>query len=52
LSSGDIPGPHQRVDVIIALKATTLWPEWQHFEKNSKGSIEKWKTSRFCNFIR
>lgn len=47
MSSGDILGPHQRVDVITALKAMTLWPAWQHFEENSKGSIEKGKLADF-----
>lgn len=41
--SGDILGPEQRVDVITALKAMTLWPAWQHFEEKSKGSIETGK---------
>ncbi|MFK7830760.1 MAG: amidohydrolase [Congregibacter sp.] len=38
--SGDILGPGQRVDVITALRAMTLWPAWQHFEEDSKGSLE------------
>lgn len=38
--SGDILGPDQRVDVMTALKAMTLWPAWQHFEEHQKGSIE------------
>lgn len=38
--SGDILGPHQRVDVITALKAMTLWPAYQQFEDDQKGSIE------------
>ena len=38
--SGDIIGPDQRVDVITALKAMTLWPAYQHFEEDEKGSIE------------
>ena len=41
--SGDIIGPAQRVDVITALKAMTIWPAWQHFEEASKGSIEPGK---------
>jgi len=41
--SGDIIGPAQRVDVITALKAMTIWPAWQHFEEDSKGSIEPGK---------
>jgi predicted amidohydrolase YtcJ len=38
--SGDIIGPAQRVDVITALKAMTIWPAWQHHEEATKGSIE------------
>jgi hypothetical protein len=38
--SGDIIGPAQRVDVITALKAMTIWPAWQHHEDSTKGSIE------------
>jgi len=37
---GDIIGPSQRVDVMTALKAMTIWPAYQHFEEDSKGSIE------------
>jgi len=45
--SGDILGPAQRVDVMTALKAMTIWPAWQHFEAHSKGSIEKGKLADF-----
>ncbi len=45
--SGDILGPHQRVDVMTALKAMTIWPAWQHFEEDSKGSIEVGKIADF-----
>jgi hypothetical protein len=45
--SGDIIGPDQRVDVMTALKAMTLWPAWQHFEEKSKGSIETGKLADF-----
>jgi hypothetical protein len=38
--SGDIIGPDQRVDVMTALKAMTIWPAWHHFEEDTKGSIE------------
>ncbi|WP_205749335.1 amidohydrolase [Desulfopila sp. IMCC35008] len=45
--SGDIIGPAQRVDVMTALKAMTIWPAWQHFEEDSKGSIEVGKLADF-----
>jgi len=45
--SGDILGPHQRVDVMTALKAMTIWPAWQHFEEDRKGSIEQGKLADF-----
>jgi hypothetical protein len=45
--SGDILGPHHRVDVVTALKAMTLWPAWQHFEEDIKGSIEVGKLADF-----
>jgi predicted amidohydrolase YtcJ len=45
--SGDIIGPAQRVDVMTALKAMTIWPAWQHFEENAKGSIEVGKLADF-----
>jgi hypothetical protein len=45
--SGDILGPHQRVDVLTALKAMTLWPAWQHFEEDDKGSIQTGKLADF-----
>ena len=45
--SGKILGPEQRVDVMTALKAMTLWPAWQHFEENEKGSIEVGKRADF-----
>ncbi len=38
--SGDILGPAQRVDVMTALKAMTIWPAWAHFEEGQKGSLE------------
>ncbi|MCV6586437.1 MAG: amidohydrolase [Marinibacterium sp.] len=37
--SGDIIGPAHRVDVMTALRAMTLWPAYQHFEEDSKGSL-------------
>jgi predicted amidohydrolase YtcJ len=45
--SGDILGPLQRVDVVTALKAMTIWPAWQHFEEGDKGSIEAGKIADF-----
>ncbi len=45
--SGDILGPDQRVDVMTALKAMTIWPAWQHFEEDDKGSIEAGKIADF-----
>jgi predicted amidohydrolase YtcJ len=45
--SGDILGPHHCVDVITALKAMTIWPAWQHFEEDIKGSIEVGKLADF-----
>lgn len=45
--SGDILGPNQRVDVMTALKAMTIWPAWQNFEEDSKGSIEVGKLADF-----
>ncbi len=41
--SGDIIGPQQRVDVVTALKALTIWPAYQHFEEHRKGSLEAGK---------
>lgn len=45
--TGDIIGPDQRVDVVTALKAMTIWPAWQHFEDKQKGSIEAGKLADF-----
>jgi len=45
--SGDIIGPAQRVDVMTALKAMTIWPAYQHFEEETKGSIEVGKLADF-----
>jgi predicted amidohydrolase YtcJ len=45
--SGDILGPIHCVPVETALKALTLWPAWQHFEENTKGSIEVGKLADF-----
>lgn len=45
--SGDVLGPDQRVDVMTALKAMTIWPAYQHFEEHSKGSLEQGKLADF-----
>lgn len=41
--SNDIIGPAQRVDVLTALKSLTIWPAYQHFEEDTKGSLEPGK---------
>jgi predicted amidohydrolase YtcJ len=46
--SGRIVGPQQRVDVITALKAMTIWPAYQYFEETSKGSLEPGKLADFA----
>jgi len=46
--SGDIIGPAQRVDVMTALRAMTIWPAWQIFEEDDKGSIEVGKLADFA----
>jgi predicted amidohydrolase YtcJ len=45
--SGRIVGPDQRVDVITALKAMTIWPAYHHFEEKTKGSLEPGKLADF-----
>jgi len=45
--TGDILGPIHRVPVETALKALTIWPAWQHFEENHKGSITPGKLADF-----
>ena len=45
--SGKVIGPDQRVDVVTALKAMTIWPAWQHYEEKTKGSIEVGKLADF-----
>ncbi len=45
--TGRVLGPEHRVPVATALKAMTLWPAWQHFEEDSKGSIEVGKVADF-----
>jgi hypothetical protein len=46
--SGRIVGPDQRVDVITALKAMTIWSAYQHFEEKTKGSLEPGKLADFA----
>jgi predicted amidohydrolase YtcJ len=45
--SGYVLGPDQRVEPLISLKAMTIWPAFQHWEENSKGSIEVGKLADF-----
>ncbi|WP_226668298.1 amidohydrolase [Microbulbifer aggregans] len=45
--SGRVLGPQHRVPVATTLKAMTLWPAWQHFEEDRKGSIEVGKLADF-----
>ncbi|MFM7348513.1 MAG: amidohydrolase [Erythrobacter sp.] len=45
--SGRILGPDQRVDVITALKAMTIWPAYQKFEEDRKGSLKVGKLADF-----
>lgn len=45
--SGDILGPDQRVPVEVALKAMTIWPAFQIFEEQDKGSITPGKLADF-----
>ncbi|MEE4163952.1 MAG: amidohydrolase [Woeseiaceae bacterium] len=45
--SGAVLGPEHRVDVMTALRAMTIWPAWQHFEEDDKGSIEVGKVADF-----
>jgi len=43
--TGYVLGPAQRVEPIVALKAMTLWPAYQHFEESTKGSLEVGKAA-------
>jgi predicted amidohydrolase YtcJ len=45
--SGRVLGPEHRVPVETALKAMTIWSAWQHFEEDSKGTIEVGKLADF-----
>ncbi|WP_226634156.1 amidohydrolase [Novosphingobium profundi] len=46
--SGKVLGPEQRVDTYTALRAMTIWPAFQIFEEDRKGSI---KTGKLADFI-
>ena len=46
--SGRILGPDQRVDVITALKAMTIWAAYQKFEEDTKGSLNVGKLADFA----
>jgi len=45
--SGAVIGPQHRVPVATALKAMTIWPAWQHFDEDRKGTIEVGKLADF-----
>lgn len=38
--SGYVLGPTQRLAPMDALRALTIWPAWQHFDENIRGSIQ------------
>ena len=42
-----IIGPQHRVDVITGLKAMTIWPAYQYFEEDKKGSLKVGKLADF-----
>jgi hypothetical protein len=46
--SGRILGPDQRVDVVTALKAMTIWAAYQKFEEDTKGSVSVGKLADFA----
>ncbi len=45
--TGRVLGPEHRVPVATALKALTIWPAWQHFEEDTKGTIQVGKLADF-----
>jgi predicted amidohydrolase YtcJ len=45
--SGQVLGPQHRVSPLVAIKAHTLWSAYQHFEEQTKGSIEVGKLADF-----
>lgn len=46
--SGRVLGHYQRVSPRQAIKAMTLWAAYQHFEEDSKGSLEVGKLADFA----
>ncbi len=45
--SGQIIGPDERVSAYVGLKSLTEWSAYQHFEEDSKGTIEVGKEADF-----
>ena len=45
--TGYVLGPKHRVSPYVALEAMTIWPAYQHFEENTKGSIKAGKRADF-----
>ena len=45
--SGDVIGPDERVSAYVGLKTLTDWAAYQHFEEDSKGTIEVGKVADF-----
>jgi predicted amidohydrolase YtcJ len=43
--TGYVLRPKQRIEPLIALKAMTIWPAYQHFEEKTKGPIEAGKVA-------
>jgi predicted amidohydrolase YtcJ len=46
--SGKVIGEKQKVDVLTALRAMTIWPAFQIFEEKDKGSLE---VGKFADFV-
>jgi len=45
--NGAVLGATQSITPLVALKAMTIWPAYQHFEEQTKGSIEAGKQADF-----
>ena len=45
--SGYVIGPEHRLSPMEALKAMTIWPAYQHFEEDRKGTLEVGKLAVF-----